>query len=434
VEKKGNMSLQEKRAIFGWSMYDWANSAFATTVIAGFFPVLFKQFWCMGTDVTMSTARLGLANSIAGIMVAVAAPVLGSIADRGGKKKGFLMFFAFMGVVMTSALYMVSEGDWPLAIFLFVGANIGFSAGNIFYDSLLPYIASKKRMDSVSSLGFSMGYLGGGMLFALNVWMSLRPEIFGFADTGEALRFSFLSVGIWWALFSVPIFLFVKEPEGAHRTSGARMIKAGLFQLKETFQEIRLLKNIFLFLLAYWIYIDGVDTIIRMALAYGMSIGFDSKDLILALLITQFVGFPSALAFGYMGGKIGTKTSIFIAIAVYLFVSVWGAFVVSKQEFYMLAIIIGLVQGGIQALSRSYYAKMIPVEKSAEYFGFYNMVGRFGVVIGPVFMGGWGILLRSVGYSPEISSRLSIGSISLLFLTGGVLLYFVKEERTQDTH
>jgi UMF1 family MFS transporter len=433
-EKRKSMSLKENKAIFGWSMYDWANSAFATTVIAGFFPVFFKQFWCMGTDVTTSTARLGLANSIAGVMVAVAAPVLGAIADRGGKKKAFLMSFAFMGVVMTSALYMVSEGNWPLAIFLFVGANIGFSGGNIFYDSLLPYIASKKKMDSVSSLGFSMGYLGGGMLFALNVWMSLRPEIFGFADTEEALRFSFLSVGIWWALFSVPIFLFVKEPKGAHIASGARMIKAGIFQLKETFQEIKSLKNISLFLLAYWIYIDGVDTIIRMALAYGMSIGFDSKDLILALLITQFVGFPSALAFGYLGGKIGTKTSIFIAIAVYLFVSIWGAFIVSKQEFYMLAVIIGLVQGGIQALSRSYFAKIIPVEKSAEYFGFYNMVGRFAVVIGPVFMGGWGILLRSVGYSPEISSRLSISSISLLFLTGGVLLYFVKEERTEDTH
>ena len=410
-------------------MYDWANSAFATTVMAGFFPIFFKQFWCAGADVTLSTARLGFANSIAGIMVAMAAPFLGAISDRGGTKKRFLIFFAYMGVVMTSALYMVSEGNWPLAMFLYVMANIGFSGGNIFYDSLITGVASEENMDYVSVLGFSLGYLGGGILFGLNVWMTLRPGIFGFTGSGEAIRFSFLSVGLWWAVFSIPVFLFVKEPERPDRIPGMKMIKVGISQVRETFQEIRSLKNIFLFLLAYWLCIDGVDTIIRMAVDYGISIGFDSKDLIIALLITQFVGFPSALGFGYLGGKIGTKRAILIAIAVYFILSIWGAFMRAKEEFYILAFIIGLVQGGIQALSRSYYAKIVPIEKPAEYFGFYNMIGKFAVILGPVLMGGCGLATRSLGYSAEIASRVSIISICLLFMTGGILLCFVKEGR-----
>ncbi len=423
------MPLDDKKTIIAWSMYDWANSAFATTIMAGFFPIFFKQFWSAGVDTTVSTARLGLANSIAGITVALSAPILGAIADKGTSKKKFLLFFAYMGIVMTSALYMVSRGNWPMAIMLYVFATIGFSGGNIFYDALITGVASKKKIDFVSALGFSFGYLGGGLLFAVNVWMTLRPDTFGFADAGEAVKFSFLSVGVWWAVFSVPLFLFVKEPMNGAPESGVNMIRAGLTQLKETFQEVRQLKPIVLFLAAYWLYMDGVDTIVRMAVDYGISIGFKSNDLIVALLITQFVGFPSAIGFGYLGGKIGAKPAILIAIAVYLFVSIWGAFIETKNEFYILAIIIGLVQGGIQALSRSYYAKIIPIDKSAEYFGFYNMLGKFATVIGPVLMGGVGLLVRSMGYSSNIASRASIASISLFFIAGGTLFYFVDNER-----
>ena len=200
------MQLNDKKTVFGWSMYDWANSAFATTVIAGFFPVFFKAFWNTGVDPTVSTARLGLANSLAGILVAALAPILGAIADKGTAKKKFLLFFAYMGVVMTSALYLVAEGRWFLAVILYVFASIGFSGANVFYDALLTVVASEDRMDVVSALGYSLGYLGGGILFAMNVWMSLRPETFGFANAGAAVRFSFLTVGIWWAMFSIPIF------------------------------------------------------------------------------------------------------------------------------------------------------------------------------------------------------------------------------------
>jgi len=423
------MKHGNKKAIFGWTMYDWANSAFATTVMAAFFPVLFKQFWSAGADPVVSTAKLGLANSIAGIAVALCAPVLGAIADRGGLKKKLLFFFAFIGVVMTSSLYLVSKGNWQMAVALYIFAVVGFSGGNIFYDSLITGVASDKNMDSVSALGFSLGYLGGGILFAINVWMVLRPDTFGFADAGEALKISFLSVSVWWAVFSIPVFLFVKEPAHIAGESTLNMISAGLVELKNTFHEIRHLKVIFLFLMAYWLYIDGVDTIIRMAIDYGMSIGFGFKDLIIALLITQFVGFPSSLGFGYLGEKIGTKRAIFIAIGVYLCISIWGAFMQNVHEFYVLAAIVGLVQGGIQALSRSFYAKIIPVGKSAEYFGFYNMIGKFSVIIGPILIGATGLLVKSMGYSSNIASRAGLTSISLFFIIGGILFYFVSEEK-----
>ena len=423
------MQINGKKAIFGWTMYDWATSAFATTVMAGFFPIFFKQFWSVGADTTLSTARLGLANSIAGIVVALCAPVLGAIADKGSSKKKFLLFFAFMGIAMTLALYMVSKGNWPMAVLLYVFATVGFSGGNIFYDALITGIASEKKLDFVSALGFSLGYLGGGILFAVNVWMTLSPGTFGFTGPGEAVRFAFLTVGIWWAVFSIPLFLFVEEPAGVEPKPHVNMVKAGLSQLRGTFQEIRHLKTIFLFLVAYWLYIDGVGTVIRMAVDYGISIGLESNDLIVALLITQFVGFPSAIGFGFLGGKIGAKRAIFVAIAVYLFVTIWAPFMQNNTEFFVLAIIVGLVQGGVQALSRSFYAKIIPVEKSAKYFGFYNMIGKFSAVIGPVFMGGVGLLIRSMGYSSNMASRISITSIALFFMAGGILLYFVNQER-----
>jgi UMF1 family MFS transporter len=426
------MQTDNKKAILGWAFYDWANSAFATTIMAGLFPLFFKQFWNAGVDATVSTARLGLANSIAGTTVALLAPVLGAIADKGTSRKKFLMFFACIGMVMTSSLYMVSKGSWPFAISLYIFAIIGFSGGNIFYDSLITGVASEKKLDFVSSLGFALGYLGGGILFALNVWMTLKPEAFGFSNAQEAVKFSFLTVGIWWAVFSIPLIVFVKEPENANVNNGINVVKAGLVQLQKTFHEIRHLKTIFLFLFAYWLYIDGVDTIIVMAVDYGISIGLQANDLIVALLITQFVGFPSAIGFGYLSGRVGAKRSIFIAIAVYLFVIVWGAFMQSRNEFYVLAVTVGLVQGGVQALSRSFYARIIPPEKSAEYFGFYNMIGKFATVLGPVFMGGTGLLVRSMGYSSNTASRVSITSLSLFFIIGGVLLYFVNEEKGRE--
>jgi len=408
------------KKIISWALYDWANSAFATTVMAGFFPVFFKQYWSTGREVTVSTFHLGAANSIASIAIALLAPVLGAIADKGSSKKKFLLFFAVMGIVMSGSLYFVEKGRWELAILLYVIATIGFSGGNIFYDSLLITVAPEKKMDFVSALGFSFGYLGGGLLFALNVIMTLMPQRFGLVDAAQAVRVSFLSVALWWALFSIPIFLFVDEPVSRTDIKGHAAITEGFRQFMTSLHKIRRLRIVLLFLIGYWLYIDGVDTIIRMAVDYGLSLGFSSESLLTALLITQFVGFPAAIAFGKIGERLGPKTGIFIALSVYLGVTVWAYFMNKQSEFYILAIVVGLVQGGVQSLSRSLYARIIPPQQAAEFFGFYNLLGKFAAVIGPMLMG-WISLL---GGDP----RYSILSVSLLFICGGAVLYFVDEK------
>ncbi len=395
--------------------------------MAGFFPLFFKGFWSSGVDTTISTARLGMANSISGLFIAIFAPLLGAIADRGSSKKKFLFFFAYLGIVMTMGLFFVGEGNWPMAVFLYIFAAIGFSGGNIFYDSLIIFVSPKNKIDIVSAFGFSLGYLGGGILFAINVLMTLRPEIFGLENAASAIKVSFIMVGLWWSIFSLPVFFFVKEPEGQKGLSRGKTITAGYHQLIGTFKQIRLHKNIFIFLLAYWFYIDGVDTIIRMAVDYGISIGLDHYQLIIAILITQFIGFPAAICFGIIGQKTGAKTAIFIAIFVYLCISIWAFFINHISEFYTLAFIIGLVQGGIQALSRSFFTRIIPKENAAEYFGFFNMVGKFGVIIGPMLIGLTGIFFKYMGMSSEISSRASISSIAILFIIGGILLCYAKE-------
>jgi len=420
---------ENRKAIFGWAMYDWANSAFATTVMASFFPIFFKEYWTVGTDPVVSTAQLGFANSAAGILVALMAPVLGAIADRGEAKKKFLLFFAAVGIIMTSALYLVPRGSWETAAGCYAAAMVGFAGSIIFYDSLLTTVALEARRDFVSSLGFSMGYLGGGVLFALNVWMTLSPASFGLPSSGEGVKLSFLSVGLWWAAFSLPLIFLVRESTGTVKKNPTAVIREGIGQLRDTLREIRHLKTIFLFLAAYWLYIDGVDTIIVMALDYGLSIGLKAEDLIVALLITQFIGFPSALFFGRLGERIGAKRAILIGIGVYLFISIYGAFIEDKREFFILACIIGLVQGGVQALSRSLYSRIIPADRSAEYFGFYNMLSRFATVAGPILVGTTALLARSMGYQGTTASRISIVSVAILFLAGGFVLSRVDERK-----
>ncbi|VAX12556.1 Uncharacterized MFS-type transporter YxiO [hydrothermal vent metagenome] len=407
------------RQILAWACYDWANSAFATVVMAGFFPLFFKQYWSSHIPVTESTFHLSLANSFAGLLIVLLAPVLGAIADAGQLRKKLLFLFASLGVLMTAGLYGVAQGEWLLALCCFLFAMLGFMGSGVFYDALIMGIAREDELDVVSAFGFGMGYLGGGLLFAFDVAMTLWPEAFGFVNAAEAVRFSFLTVAIWWALFSIPLFLWVPEKLCTSGKPGLA-IRQGLRQLLHTFHEVRKLRVVFMFLLAYWLYIDGVDTIIRMAVDYGMSIGLDSEGLIIALLITQFVGFPAALGFGLLGKHYGAKRGILIALSVYMLVTVWAYFMDSSLEFYILAIAIGLVQGGVQSLSRSFYARIIPPDKSAEFFGFYNMMGKFAAVLGPIMMGTVGLLSGS--------PRMGILSVGLLFILGGLLLLFVDEK------
>jgi len=405
---------ENKRAVWSWAFYDWANSAYSTTVMAGFFPLFFKEYWADPNNPNQSTFYLGMANSIASIVVATLAPLLGAVADQGSAKKKFLALFSFLGVIMTGGLWMVAQGNWQMAVLFYVIATVGFSSGIIFYDSLLPGLATEERVDAVSSLGFGLGYLGGGLLFLVNVFMYLKPAIFGIPDGATAIKLSFLSVAVWWAVFTIPLILFVPEPKNHKAVNINNAIRMGWGQLVQTFKEIRNMKVVGTFLLAYWFYIDGVDTIIRMAVDYGMSLNFPAESLIIALLIVQFVAFPAALIYGWLASKIGAKTGIMVGITAYSIITLLGYFMTKALHFYILAILIGLFQGGIQALSRSLYTRIIPPDKSAEFFGFYNMLGKFAAIIGPALMGTIALVTGS--------ARLSILSILLLFILGAFFL------------
>jgi len=412
--------LDNKKSYTSWAMYDWANSAFTTTVMSGFFPLFFANYYSGSTSASISTYYLGLANSIASIIVAAIAPFLGAIADRGTSKKKFLFAFAFLGIIMTGGLWMVAQGQWQMAIIFYILASVGFSGGNIFYDSLLPGVATKKKVDYVSSLGFGLGYLGGGILFAINVLMYLKPALFSIPDGATAIKLSFLSVAIWWAIFSIPIFLWVEEPKIHDRAGILKSISLGWGQLTDTIRDIKHLKIVGIFLLAYWFYIDGVDTIVRMAVKVGDELGFDDSALIIALLMVQFIAFPCTLLFAKYAKKVGLKPAIMTGIVGYGVITFLGYFMTETWHFFALAGMIGLFQGGIQALSRSLYTRIIPKEKSAEFFGFYNMLGKFAAVIGPFMM----------GYITAVTGNVRYGilSILILFIIGGFLLLKVNIE------
>ena len=433
-----------KKAIWGWAIYDWANSVYVTTVMAGFFPVFFKKYWSAGADVNVSTAQLGFANSIASLLVALMAPVLGAIADKGSARKKFLIFFAYLGVLMAAGLFLVQEGQWGMAIFVYVMGIIGFSGANVFYDSLLPSVAGEDNIDRVSSLGFALGYLGGGILLLINVMMFSFPQSFGLLDGAEAVRYSFLTVAVWWGLFTIITIIWLPEAKVSIDSKTVdNYVTAGFKQLVNTLRKIRHIKMVFLFLLAYWFYIDGVDTIIRMAVDYGLSLGFDDKDLIAALLIVQFVGFPAALVYGILGERWGVRKSIYLAIGIYMLITIGGTMMTQKYQFYILAVAIALVQGGIQALSRSYYSRLIPKGQEAEYYGFYNMLGKFAVIFGPILMGVVGLIARRILMPPaptpeqvtavgQLAARWGIASILILFLLGAILFYFVDVEKGRE--
>ena len=405
------------RSVIGWALYDWANSAFALTVVTVFFPVLLAQYWSSGVDSPVTTFRLGMANGLASLIVALTAPLLGAIADRLGRRKFLLCVLAALGIVMTGALYFVSQGQWPIAVACYVLASVGFASSNSLYDALLVDVTSVDRFHQVSALGFGLGYLGGAILFSLNVWMVSSPATFGFDTEIEAIRLAFILVAIWWVVFSIPLLLWVHEYEELHEH---RTIKDGLLLLVETMRQVAQDKNLMRFLIAYWLYIDGVYTIIKMAVDFGLSQGLSMADLIRAILLTNLVGFPSALIFGRLGLSIGAKNGLYIGLGIYIVVTAAAALVTTAAEFYVLAACIGLVQGGVQSLSRSLFAHLAPKGRSASYFGFYNMLGKFSAVIGPVLTGFIALIFGS--------QRLGILSIIILLGLGLILLIRVNPQ------
>ena len=406
------------KEVLSWALYDWANSAFATTVMAGFFPIFFKSYWAGELSGPESSAWLGTANSISGLAIVCIAPFLGALADITNKKKLFLGLFAFLGIITTGSLFFIAQGMWLTAMSVYIFACIGFSGGNVFYDSLLINVSSTENRNRVSALGYSLGYLGGGFLFVLNVAMYQSPEFFGLKSITEAVLFSFLSVSVWWGFFSIPILKYVKENSSNKIEIKITYLITQSFQrVLSTFKDIRKYKTLSLFLLAYWLYMDGVDTIVRMALAYGADIGLEASDMILALIITQFVGFPATILYGILGDRFGLKLMLSIGIIGYIFVTIFSIFITNISGFYFLAFTIGLFQGGVQSISRTIFSQLIPAEKSAEFFGFYNLVGKSAVVLGPILVG-W------VAYTFD-NPDYGILSLLLLFIPGLLVLWMV---------
>ncbi len=413
------MDPTEKKKIWSWAFYDWANSAYSTTVMAAFFPVFFKTYWSQGTEAVVTTARLGTVISISSLMIALLSPTLGVMADLKGFKKMFCMVFTVCGVLACASMGIIPAGEWLWALIAYGLAMMAFNAASVFYDSLLPFVASRKHLDFTSSLGYSLGYLGGGILLTINVLMTMFPEKFGLADATQAVKVAFFMVAIWWLVFSLPLAKNIPEPKTNLSSENLlRLTQQSLRKLFKTLRDLVHHKNLALFILAYWLYIDGVYTVMTMAVDYGISIGFESKDLIAALLITQFIGFPCAYYFGTITKRWGPKRPILVCIGVYSVTVIAATYMASAWHFYLLAMVIGMVQGGVQSLSRSMFAQMITKEASGEYFGLFNMVGRFASILGP--------LVVAFGVTVTGNSRMGMIGLLVLFVTGGWLLALVK--------
>ena len=406
------------KSAWSWALYDWANSAFATTVMAGFFPIFFKSYWASDLSDAESTFAIGSVNSLVGLIIAFSAPILGAFADAGESKRKFLFSFGLLGIITTGYLFFIPDSSWQLAIVFYGLGVIGFSGANVFYDSLLVTVSKEEERNRTSALGFSLGYLGGGILFLINVIMYLYPSWFGLKNQIDAVLWSFMLVALWWFIFSLPIYLNVKEPiQSSSSKSINRIVKEAFSSLLNTARSIKEYKSAVIFLLAYFLYMDGVDTIIRMATSYGSDIGLSATSMIQALLLTQFIGFPATLVFGYYADKFGYKYSLSFAIIVYIFVVLFSSQMDTAMEFYVVACVVGLVQGGVQAISRSFFSTLIPTNKAAEFFGFYNFIGKSSVFIGPFMVSGIALVSGSPSYG--------ILSLLILFIPGLILLWMV---------
>jgi UMF1 family MFS transporter len=413
-------ALLLRRPVLSWALYDWGNSAFATTVMAGFFPIFYST---LSKDLSVQDSQFWFNITLAGssILVAATAPILGAIGDRSGGRKRFLATFALLGVMMTAGLAWVHAGHWVMGLALYGLGTIGFSGANIFYDSMLVDVSDEEEFDLVSGFGYGLGYLGGGLLFALNIFMVNSPATFGLADAGAAVKVSFLSVAVWWAVFTIPLLTGVKELPTSHEASRMQAVREGIAQLMGTFHEIRKLRVLLVFLVGYWLYIDAVNTVIKTAVFFGDKVlGLPAASLVTALLVTQFVAFPAALFFGWLGKQIGPRRAILIGLGVYILALVYAwRWLDTGADFYKLAIAVGLVQGGVQSLSRSLYARLVPTSKTAEFFGFFNMVGKFAAILGPLLMSLVPLLIAGA------DERDSIMALTLLFVAGGYLLWKV---------
>jgi UMF1 family MFS transporter len=424
-----------RRELRAWAMYDWANSAVQTTIVAAIFPIYFQKVAAAGLPGPVATSRFAWATTIAIVIVAVVAPLLGAVADHTPVKKPLLGLFMGIGAAATAAMFFITRGDWQFALVLFVIVNVGVAGSIVFYESLLPHIARNGELDRVSTAGYALGYLGGGVLLAINIVMMSRPDWFFLPSREVAVRASLASVALWWVVFSIPLFRRVPEPPlgpGLKGPSEGLGLLGAARRLLETLRELRRYRQAFILLLAFLLYNDGIQTIIRMATTYGTEIGIDENAMIAALLITQFIGVPFGFLFGFFAQRIGAKRAVFVGLMTYSVITILGYFMRTATHFYLLAILVGMVQGGTQALSRSLFASMIPKHKSSEFFAFFGVFERYAGILGPA------VFAWVVAHSG--TSRNAILSVLAFFIIGGALLTLVdvdegrRAARATDQH
>lgn len=444
---RSRFGLGSREAV-SWALYDWANSAFATTVVAAVFPIYYESVVGANLPGNLASVYFGYTTAVGLALAALASPVLGAIADHYRAKKWFLGAFAALGVLATAGLFATGEGDVLLASALFVAANVGFVGANVFYDSLLSHVGEDP--DRLSTAGYAVGYLGGGVLLVVNLAWILAPGTFGFPDANTATRFALLSVAVWWAVFSVPLLWYVPEPDpresgpgrdgGNPGTSNSALagtdpIRAGFGRLRRTAGDLREYRDLLLFLGAFLLYADGIGTIIRMASIYGAEVGIDRTGIVGALVLVQFLAIPFAFLFGSLprwslavggyGVDLSTKRALYVGLAVYTGISVGGFFMTETWHFWVLAVAVATVQGGTQALSRSLYATLAPPDRSSEFFSFFSISSKFAGIAGPA-------LFALVGQVTG-SSRFSIVSLLVFFLGGMALLSRVDVEAGRRT-
>jgi MFS transporter, UMF1 family len=411
----------DKKAVRGWMMYDWANSAFATTMLAAVLPLFYSEVAASTLPANLATSYWGYTHSVAMLIVLLLAPVLGAVADYSGSRKRLLLSFAALGILASAAFAFVGKGDYMLASILMVIGTVGYTGANSFYDSLLPVVVDVRKRDAVSAQGFAFGYIGGGVLLVINLMMIMKPGWFGLKDMIMGMHVSFLTVAVWWAVFSIPLARHVREPRGQRGMTLPQYASVGFGRIWGTMKRAAKYPELLKFLIAYWFFNDGINTIITMATIYGKEIGIGTTDLITALVITQFVGIPMTLLFGIVAEKVGSKPSLYISLSIYVVIVILGYFMTSAWQFYALAALVGCVQGGSQAISRSIYSRLVPVSRTAEFFGFLSVSGKFASMFGPFVFGLVGQLTGS--------SRLGILSLVAFFAIGIYMLTRVSLEK-----
>ena len=408
------------REIKAWISYDLGNSAFATTVLAAFFPIFYNQYWSSNIDSTLSAQYLSWTLVISNLTLLFTAPLIGAITDISKSTKKLFISMVMISIIGTGLLYTLEAGLWLYALIFFGIANYFFSASNVIYDKILVQIASPGLFSKISGYGYAWGYFGGGFLFLINACMSLYPELFGLSSQAEAIRWSFITVSIWWFIFLIPLAVTYKEPSA--KVVESQVIRNSFKNLINTFISISQYRNAFIFLIAFFLFIDGVHTVVALAATFALNLGLDSSSVIIALLMVQFIAFPSTLMWAYVGEKYSDKFVINFSILIYILIIIYTLFLSNAMEFYILAAMVGFVQGGIQGSSRGLFAKLIPHDKAGEFFGLFNTFGKAGAFMGPALVGLFLALFESV--------RISLLPILVLFVLGLIVLYFVKTDET----